>query len=169
MVGARHNTIGASRREPRRRGGRVSGVRIISVDFSGLGVNIINLNRNISILGSNAVLYDMGFLISASGVVLNSLTLSSTVNNFAGNGGAVVLVNGIGVVLSNLDIVCNVGNVADIFAVVANDSNGLIFKNSKISFTVLANGNKISIPVKIDNSNDTIIENNTVKIGRAHV
>ena len=131
-------------------------------DFSGLGVNIINLNRNISILGSNAVLYDMGFLISASGVVLNSLTLSSTVNNFAGNGGAVVLVNGIGVVLSNLDIVCNVGNVADIFAVVANDSNGLIFKNSKISFTVLANGNKISIPVKIDNSNDTIIENNTV-------
>ena len=43
-------------------------------DFSGLGVNIVDLNRNISILGSNAVLYDMGFLISASGVVLNSLT-----------------------------------------------------------------------------------------------
>ena len=105
---------------------------IFKGEFSDI-VNLISITTPLKITSDNAVLRNIAFAVLSDNVVLNGLTLISNVS-CADNGGALILVAGNNVNVSNMNISYIIKESVDAVAINANGVSNLNVVNSNIFF-----------------------------------
>ncbi|WP_295115236.1 hypothetical protein [uncultured Methanobrevibacter sp.] len=139
---------------------------IFSGDFDNMGQLVINRN-DVSIIGSDAFLRNTVFELGGKNITLKNLNFDLT-KPVAKNKGSAILFSGNDLNLVNLSINYIVPNDVEAYAILAdvskNPTDNLKIINSTIYFEGHnANLDKYNCAVKLINSYDAIMENNTIR------
>ena len=126
-------------------------------------VDVITLNKPVSIVGDEAVLNDIAIFVQSNDVELSDITLIADDVDFADNAGAAILVMGSNVLLDNVVVNYTVPEDTEGFGIYAYEASEFTLINSKINF----DGNNLNGDVKnhalrIWESNDVIIQGNLI-------
>ena len=128
-------------------------------NFSELGVDVISINKQINLIGNNAVLNNIALSINANNVsvsdfaisLVNTSDVKSAIEIFGTN---VNLFNNIISVESAVD--------ENSFAILAENANKLTMNNNNIFYVGKTNGTYINNIIYLIDSNDVNILNNTI-------
>ena len=139
---------------------------IFSGNFDNLGVLTFNSN-NINITGNNAYFKNTAFNIEANNVILNNISFTSNkeINN---NCGAVILIGGDDITLSNLNINFTVPSNVEAYGILVDGYDGYSASDLKISNSTInfeGHNDNIDIyncPIKLTCVDSLIIENNII-------
>ena len=130
-------------------------------EFSDI-VNIISITTPLKITGDNAVLRNIAFAVLSDNVVLNGLTLISNVS-CADNGGALILVAGNNVNVSNMNISYIIKESVDAVAINANGVSNLNVVNSNIFFESCPKDDTLTASaINIDGVSNSFINGNNI-------
>ena len=130
-------------------------------EFSGI-VNLISITTPLKITGDNAVLRNIAFAVLSDNVVLNGLTLISNVS-CADNGGALILVAGNNVNVSNMNISYIIKESVDAVAINANGVSNLNVVNSNIFFESCPKDDSLTAcAINIDGVSNSFISGNNI-------
>ena len=134
---------------------------IFKGEFSDI-VNLISITTPLKITSDNAVLRNMAFAVLSDNVVLNGLTLISNVSR-ADNGGALILVAGNNVNVSNMNISYIIKESVDAVAINANGVSNLNVVNSNIFFESCPKDDTLTACViNIDGVSNSFINGNNI-------
>jgi hypothetical protein len=134
---------------------------IFQGEFSYLTTYLI-FNRPISVIGDDAVLNNMGIVISGSDVSLRNLTLIADDVEFSDYTGAVISVTNDNAVLDGLTIDYAPGEDYDAYAIYIN-ANDFQLLNCDVNFTGSSLGDNYEYAMKIVSSNVGLIRGNTIR------
>ena len=130
-------------------------------EFSDI-VNLISITTPLKITGDNAVLRNIAFAVLSDNVVLNGLTLISNVS-CADNGGALILVAGNNVNVSNMNISYIIKESVDAVAINANGVSNLNVVNSNIFFESCPKDDSLTAcAINIDGVSNSFINGNNI-------
>ena len=130
-------------------------------EFSDI-VNLISITTPLKITSDNAVLRNIAFAVLSDNVVLNGLTLISNVS-CADNGGALVLVAGNNVNVSNMNISYIIKESVDAVAINANGVSNLNVVNSIIFFESCPKDDSLTASaINIDGVSNSFINGNNI-------
>ena len=130
-------------------------------EFSDI-VNLISITTPLKITSDNAVLRNIAFAVLSDNVVLNGLTLISNVS-CADNGGALILVAGNNVNVSNMNISYIIKESVDTVAINANGVSNLNVVNSNIFFESCPKDDTLTACViNIDGVSNSFINGNNI-------
>ena len=134
---------------------------IFKGEFSDI-VNLISITTPLKITGDNAVLRNIAFAVLSDNVVLNGLTLISNVS-CADNGGALILVAGNNVNVSNMNISYIIKESVDAVAINANGVSNLNVVNSNIFFESCPKDDTLTASaINIDGVSNSFINGNNI-------
>ncbi|EFC93884.1 polymorphic outer membrane protein repeat (3 repeats) [Methanobrevibacter smithii DSM 2374] len=134
---------------------------IFKGEFSDI-VNLISITTPLKITSDNAVLRNIAFAVLSDNVVLNGLTLISNVS-CADNGGALILVAGNNVNVSNMNISYIIKGSVDAVAINANGVSNLNVVNSNIFFESCPKDDTLTACViNIDGVSNSFINGNNI-------
>ena len=134
---------------------------IFKGEFSDI-VNLISITTPLKITSDNAVLRNIAFAVLSDNVVLNGLTLISNVSR-ADNGGALILVAGNNVNVSNMNISYIIKESVDAVAINANGVSNLNVVNSNIFFESCPKDDTLTACViNIDGVSNSFINGNNI-------
>jgi len=134
---------------------------IFKGEFSDI-VNLISITTPLKITSDNAVLRNMAFAVLSDNVVLNGLTLISNVS-CADNGGALILVAGNNVNVSNMNIRYIIKESVDAVAINANGVSNLNVVNSNIFFESCPKDDTLTASaINIDGVSNSFINGNNI-------
>ena len=134
---------------------------IFKGEFSDI-VNLISITTPLKITSDNAVLRNIAFAVLSDNVVLNGLTLISNVS-CADNGGALILVAGNNVNVSNMNISYIIKESVDAVAINANGVSNLNVVNSNIFFESCPKDDTLTACViNIDGVSNSFINGNNI-------
>ena len=134
---------------------------IFKGEFSDI-VNLISITTPLKITSDNAVLRNMAFAVLSDNVVLNGLTLISNVSR-ADNGGALILVAGNNVNVSNMNISYIIKESVDAVAINANGVSNLNVVNSNIFFESCPKDDSLTASaINIDGVSNSFINGNNI-------
>ena len=134
---------------------------IFKGEFSDI-VNLISITTPLKITSDNAVLRNIAFAVLSDNVVLNGLTLISNVS-CAVNGGALILVAGNNVNVSNMNISYIIKESVDAVAINANGVSNLNVVNSNIFFESCPKDDTLTACViNIDGVSNSFINGNNI-------
>ena len=134
---------------------------IFKGEFSDI-VNLISITTPLKITSDNAVLRNMAFAVLSDNVVLNGLTLISNVS-CADNGGALILVAGNNVNVSNMNISYIIKESVDAVAINANGVSNLNVVNSNIFFESCPKDDTLTASaINIDGVSNSFINGNNI-------
>ena len=134
---------------------------IFKGEFSDI-VNIISITTPLKITSDNAVLRNIAFAVLSDNVVLNGLTLISNVS-CADNGGALILVAGNNVNVSNMNISYIIKESVDAVAINANGVSNLNVVNSNIFFESCPKDDSLTAcAINIDGVSNSFINGNNI-------
>ena len=134
---------------------------IFKGEFSDI-VNLISITTPLKITSDNAVLRNMAFAVLSDNVVLNGLTLISNVS-CADNGGALILVAGNNVNVSNMNISYIIKESVDAVAINANGVSNLNVVNSNIFFESCPKDDSLTASaINIDGVSNSFINGNNI-------
>ena len=130
-------------------------------EFSDI-VNLISITTPLKITSDNAVLRNIAFAVLSDNVVLNGLTLISNVS-CADNGGALILVAGNNVNVSNMNINYIIKESVDAVAINANGVSNLNVVNSNIFFESCPKDDTLTASaINIDGVSNSFINGNNI-------
>ena len=130
-------------------------------EFSDI-VNLISITTPLKITSDNAVLRNIAFAVLSDNVVLNGLTLISNVS-CADNGGALILVAGNNVNVSNMNISYIIKESVDTVAINANGVSNLNVVNSNIFFESCPKDDTLTASaINIDGVSNSFINGNNI-------
>ena len=130
-------------------------------EFSDI-VNLISITTPLKITSDNAVLRNIAFAVLSDNVVLNGLTLISNVS-YADNGGALILVAGNNVNVSNMNIRYIIKESVDAVAINANGVSNLNVVNSNIFFESCPKDDTLTASaINIDGVSNSFINGNNI-------
>ena len=130
-------------------------------EFSDI-VNLISITTPLKITSDNAVLRNIAFAVLSDNVVLNGLTLISNVS-CADNGGALILVAGNNVNVSNMNIRYIIKESVDAVAINANGVSNLNVVNSNIFFESCPKDDTLTASaINIDGVSNSFINGNNI-------
>ena len=130
-------------------------------EFSDI-VNLISITTPLKITSDNAVLRNIAFAVLSDNVVLNGLTLISNVS-CADNGGALILVAGNNVNVSNMNISYIIKESVDAVAINANGVSNLNVVNSNIFFESCPKDDTLTASaINIDGVSNSFINGNNI-------
>ena len=130
-------------------------------EFSDI-VNLISITTPLKITSDNAVLRNIAFAVLSDNVVLNGLTLISNVS-CADNGGALILVAGNNVNVSNMNIRYIIKESVDAVAINANGVSNLNVVNSNIFFESCPKDDTLTAcAINIDGVSNSFINGNNI-------
>ena len=130
-------------------------------EFSDI-VNLISITTPLKITSDNAVLRNIAFAVLSDNVVLNGLTLISNVS-CADNGGALILVAGNNVNVSNMNIRYIIKESVDAVAINANGVSNLNVVNSNIFFESCPKDDSLTAcAINIDGVSNSFINGNNI-------
>ena len=130
-------------------------------EFSDI-VNLISITTPLKITSDNAVLRNIAFAVLSDNVVLNGLTLISNVS-CADNGGALILVAGNNVNVSNMNISYIIKESVDTVAINANGVSNLNVVNSNIFFESCPKDDTLTAcAINIDGVSNSFINGNNI-------
>ncbi|WP_405265224.1 Ig-like domain repeat protein [Methanobrevibacter sp.] len=126
-------------------------------------VDVITLNKPVSIVGDEAVLNDIAIFVQSNDVELSDITLIADDVDFADNAGASILVMGSNVLLDNVVVNYTVPEDTEGFGIYASEASEFTLINSKINF----DGNNLNGGVKnhalrIWECDDVVIQGNII-------
>ena len=134
---------------------------IFKGEFSDI-VNLISITTPLKITSDNAVLRNIAFAVLSDNVVLNGLTLISNVS-CADNGGALILVAGNNVNVSNMNISYIIKESVDSVAINANGVSNLNVVNSNIFFESCPKDDTLTASaINIDGVSNSFINGNNI-------
>ena len=134
---------------------------IFKGEFSDI-VNLISITTPLKITSNNAVLRNIAFAVLSDNVVLNGLTLISNVS-CADNGGALILVAGNNVNVSNMNISYIIKESVDAVAINANGVSNLNVVNSNIFFESCPKDDSLTAcAINIDGVSNSFINGNNI-------
>ena len=134
---------------------------IFKGEFSDI-VNLISITTPLKITSDNAVLRNIAFAVLSDNVVLNGLTLISNVS-CADNGGALILVAGNNVNVSNMNIRYIIKESVDAVAINANGVSNLNVVNSNIFFESCPKDDSLTASaINIDGVSNSFINGNNI-------
>ena len=134
---------------------------IFKGEFSDI-VNLISITTSLKITSDNAVLRNIAFAVLSDNVVLNGLTLISNVS-CADNGGALILVAGNNVNVSNMNISYIIKESVDAVAINANGVSNLNVVNSNIFFESCPKDDSLTAcAINIDGVSNSFINGNNI-------
>ena len=134
---------------------------IFKGEFSDI-VNLISITTSLKITSDNAVLRNIAFDVLSDNVVLNGLTLISNVS-CADNGGALILVAGNNVNVSNMNISYIIKESVDAVAINANGVSNLNVVNSNIFFESCPKDDSLTASaINIDGVSNSFINGNNI-------
>ena len=134
---------------------------IFKGEFSDI-VNLISITTSLKITSDNAVLRNIAFAVLSDNVVLNGLTLISNVS-CADNGGALILVAGNNVNVSNMNISYIIKESVDAVAINANGVSNLNVVNSNIFFESCPKDDTLTASaINIDGVSNSFINGNNI-------
>ena len=134
---------------------------IFKGEFSDI-VNLISITNPLKITSDNAVLRNIAFAVLSDNVVLNGLTLISNVS-CADNGGALILVAGNNVNVSNMNISYIIKESVDAVAINANGVSNLNVVNSNIFFESCPKDDTLTASaINIDGVSNSFINGNNI-------
>ena len=134
---------------------------IFKGEFSDI-VNLISITTPLKITSDNAVLRNIAFAVLSDNVVLNGLTLISNVS-CADNGGALILVAGNNVNVSNMNISYIIKESVDTVAINANGVSNLNVVNSNIFFESCPKDDTLTAcAINIDGVSNSFINGNNI-------
>ena len=134
---------------------------IFEGEFSDI-VNLISITTPLKITSDNAVLRNIAFAVLSDNVVLNGLTLISNVS-CADNGGALILVAGNNVNVSNMNISYIIKESVDAVAINANGVSNLNVVNSNIFFESCPKDDSLTASaINIDGVSNSFINGNNI-------
>ena len=134
---------------------------IFKGEFSDI-VNLISITTPLKITSDNAVLRNIAFAVLSDNVVLNGLTLISNVS-CADNGGALILVAGNNVNVSNMNISYIIKESVDSVAINANGVSNLNVVNSNIFFESCPKDDSLTAcAINIDGVSNSFINGNNI-------
>ena len=134
---------------------------IFKGEFSDI-VNLISITTPLKITSDNAVLRNIAFAVLSDNVVLNGLTLISNVS-CADNGGALILVAGNNVNVSNMNISYIIKESVDSVAINANGVSNLNVVNSNIFFESCPKDDSLTASaINIDGVSNSFINGNNI-------
>ena len=134
---------------------------IFKGEFSDI-VNLISITTPLKITSDNAVLRNIAFAVLSDNVVLNGLTLISNVS-CADNGGALILVAGNNVNVSNMNIRYIIKESVDAVAINANGVSNLNVVNSNIFFESCPKDDTLTAcAINIDGVSNSFINGNNI-------
>ena len=134
---------------------------IFKGEFSDI-VNLISITTPLKITSDNAVLRNIAFAVLSDNVVLNGLTLISNVS-CADNGGALILVAGNNVNVSNMNISYIIKESVDAVAINANGVSNLNVVNSNIFFESCPKDDTLTAcTINIDGVSNSFINGNNI-------
>ena len=134
---------------------------IFKGEFSDI-VNLISITTPLKITSDNAVLRNIAFAVLSDNVVLNGLTLISNVS-CADNGGALILVAGNNVNVSNMNISYIIKESVDAVAINANGVSNLNVVNSNIFFEACPKDDTLTASaINIDGVSNSFINGNNI-------
>ena len=135
---------------------------IFKGEFSDLGVNVVYVPRAITINGDNAVLRNIAFAVLSDNVVLNGLTLISNVS-CADNGGALILVAGNNVNITDMNISYIIKESVDAVAINANGVSNLNVVNSNIFFEACPKDDTLTAcAINMEGVSNSFIDGNNI-------
>ena len=130
-------------------------------EFSDI-VNLISITTPLKITSDNAVLRNIAFAVLSDNVVLNGLTLISNVS-CADNGGALILVAGNNVNVSNMNISYIIKESVDAVVINANGVSNLNVVNSNIFFEACPKDDTLTASaINIDGVSNSFINGNNI-------
>ena len=130
-------------------------------EFSDI-VNLISITTPLKITSDNAVLRNIAFAVLSDNVVLNGLTLISNVS-CADNGGALILVAGNNVNVSNMNISYIIKESVDAVVINANGVSNLNVVNSNIFFESCPKDDSLTASaINIDGVSNSFINGNNI-------
>ena len=134
---------------------------IFKGEFSDI-VNLISITTPLKITSDNAVLRNIAFAVLSDNVVLNGLTLISNVS-CDDNGGALILVAGNNVNVSNMNISYIIKESVDAVAINANGVSNLNVVNSNIFFESCPKDDSLTAcAINIDGVSNSFINGNNI-------
>ena len=134
---------------------------IFKGEFSDI-VNLISITTPLKITSDNAVLRNIAFAVLSDNVVLKGLTLISNVS-CADNGGALILVAGNNVNVSNMNISYIIKESVDAVAINANGVSNLNVVNSNIFFESCPKDDTLTASaINIDGVSNSFINGNNI-------
>ena len=134
---------------------------IFKGEFSDI-VNLISITTPLKITSDNAVLRNIAFAVLSDNIVLNGLTLISNVS-CADNGGALILVAGNNVNVSNMNISYIIKESVDAVAINANGVSNLNVVNSNIFFESCPKDDTLTASaINIDGVSNSFINGNNI-------
>ena len=134
---------------------------IFKGEFSDI-VNLISITTPLKITSDNAVLRNIAFAVLSDNVVLNGLILISNVS-CADNGGALILVAGNNVNVSNMNISYIIKESVDAVAINANGVSNLNVVNSNIFFESCPKDDSLTAcAINIDGVSNSFINGNNI-------
>ena len=134
---------------------------IFKGEFSDI-VNLISITTPLKITSDNAVLRNIAFAVLSDNVVLNGLTLISNVS-CADNGGALILVAGNNVNVSNMNISYIIKESVDTVAINVNGVSNLNVVNSNIFFESCPKDDSLTAcAINIDGVSNSFINGNNI-------
>ena len=134
---------------------------IFKGEFSDI-VNLISITTPLKITSDNAVLRNIAFAVLSDNVVLNGLTLISNIS-CADNGGALILVAGNNVNVSNMNISYIIKESVDAVAINANGVSNLNVVNSNIFFESCPKDDSLTAcAINIDGVSNSFINGNNI-------
>ena len=134
---------------------------IFKGEFSDI-VNLISITTPLKITSDNAVLRNIAFAVLSDNVVLNGLTLISNVS-CADNGGALILVAGNNVNVSNMNISYIIKESVDAVVINANGVSNLNVVNSNIFFESCPKDDTLTASaINIDGVSNSFINGNNI-------
>ena len=134
---------------------------IFKGEFSDI-VNLISITTPLKITSDNSVLRNIAFAVLSDNVVLNGLTLISNVS-CADNGGALILVAGNNVNVSNMNISYIIKESVDAVAINANGVSNLNVVNSNIFFESCPKDDTLTASaINIDGVSNSFINGNNI-------
>ena len=134
---------------------------IFKGEFSDI-VNLISITTPLKITSDNAVLRNIAFAVLSDNVVLNGLTLISNVS-CADNGGALILVAGNNVNVSNMNIRYIIKESVDAVVINANGVSNLNVVNSNIFFESCPKDDTLTASaINIDGVSNSFINGNNI-------
>ena len=134
---------------------------IFKGEFSDI-VNLISITTPLKITSDNAVLRNIAFAVLSDNVVLNGLTLISNVS-CVDNGGALILVAGNNVNVSNMNISYIIKESVDAVAINANGVSNLNVVNSNIFFESCPKDDTLTAcAINIDGVSNSFINGNNI-------
>ena len=130
-------------------------------NFTGLGINTIIINKQINLIGNNAILNNIGLSINADNVSVSDFTIS-LINN--SNVESAIEIMGTNVnIINNLISVESAVNETS-FAIYAENAANLTINNNNIAYIGKTNGSAINNAIRVIDSNNASIVNNNISI-----